>query len=92
MPLPLVSAVCVYMQVVLVIVVKTWPARFPVEFLNVLIILTGLGWAGLYLAYLPYYHHGMNRLQVAMASVYLLAGVCLAIAQGYPKGDAAVAL
>lgn len=46
----------VLMKIVMVIVVKTWPAYFPAPVILALYICSGLFWMGLYLATLPFYH------------------------------------
>jgi PAS domain S-box-containing protein len=42
----------------------------------------GIIWAGLYLRFLPYWHVGLNAIQVSAAFVYTAAGACLALAAG----------
>lgn len=43
-------------------------------------ILTGVAWLSMFVVFLPYYSHAMNKMQAAFAFVYLWAGICLGLA------------
>jgi len=56
------------------------------------LVVAGAVWMALYLAYLPFTSHAVNQAQIAVATLFTFASLCLVAGQASPTFDAAIAL
>jgi len=77
-------------KTLLVVLVEVYPHSIGHIPLTAIVAVSAIVWLGVFVYMLPFHHHLMNRLNIALAATYAWIVTCLILAEAVPGFDSAI--